>query len=67
LVFDWWTYFVFCSVQRPLLAILDRNIDLATPLHHGWTYQALAHDLLGLSVCPPVLRHHSLVVDLKTW
>lgn len=38
------------SFQRPLLVILDRNIDLATPLHHTWTYQALAHDVLNLNV-----------------
>ncbi|CAG0889430.1 unnamed protein product [Cyprideis torosa] len=36
--------------QRPLLVILDRNIDLATPLHHTWTYQALCHDVLDLSL-----------------
>jgi len=36
------------SFQRPLLVILDRNVDLATPLHHTWTYQALAHDVLDL-------------------
>ncbi|CAH2076617.1 unnamed protein product, partial [Iphiclides podalirius] len=29
---------------------LDRNIDMATPLHHTWTYQALAHDVLDLSL-----------------
>ena len=34
------------GLQRPLLALLDRNLDLATPLHHTWTYQALAHDVL---------------------
>lgn len=34
------------SFDRPLLVILDRNMDLATPLHHPWTYQALIHDLL---------------------
>lgn len=34
------------SFQRPLLVILDRNVDLATPFHHTWTYQALAHDVL---------------------
>lgn len=34
------------SFQRPLLVILDRNMDLATPFHHTWTYQALAHDVL---------------------
>jgi len=34
------------SFNRPLLIILDRDVDLATPLHHTWTYQALAHDVL---------------------
>ncbi len=34
------------SFNRPLLVILDRDVDLATPLHHTWTYQALAHDVL---------------------
>lgn len=38
------------SFQRPLLVILDRNMDLATPFHHTWTYQALAHDVLDLSL-----------------
>ncbi|RZC33324.1 sly1 -like [Asbolus verrucosus] len=38
------------NFQRPLLIILDRNVDMATPLHHTWTYQALAHDLLNLSL-----------------
>ncbi|XP_053553913.1 sec1 family domain-containing protein 1 [Bombina bombina] len=34
------------SFQRPLLVLVDRNLDLATPLHHTWTYQALVHDVL---------------------
>ncbi len=38
------------SFQRPLLVILDRQFDLATPLHHTWTYQALAHDVLKYSL-----------------
>lgn len=38
------------SFQRPLLVILDRNVDMATPLHHTWTYQALAHDVMDLSL-----------------
>eukprot|EP00048_Salpingoeca_helianthica_P016594 m.233165 g.233165 ORF g.233165 m.233165 type:complete len:626 (-) comp19003_c0_seq1:62-1939(-) len=38
------------SFQRPLLAVLDRGIDLAAPLHHTWTYQALTHDLLDYSM-----------------
>ncbi|ESN94842.1 hypothetical protein HELRODRAFT_115024 [Helobdella robusta] len=37
------------SFQRPMLVILDRNFDLATPMHHTWTYQALAHDVLDYS------------------
>nr|CAD7203623.1 unnamed protein product [Timema douglasi] len=39
-----------CSFQRPLLIVLDRNVDMATPLHHTWTYQALAHDVLDLTL-----------------
>lgn len=38
------------SFTRPMLIILDRNLDLAIPLHHTWTYQALAHDVLDLSL-----------------
>jgi hypothetical protein len=36
------------SFQRPLLLILDRSVDMATPLHHTWTYQALVHDVMPL-------------------
>ncbi|XP_065203264.1 protein sly1 homolog [Planococcus citri] len=43
------------SFQRPLLIVLDRNVDIATPLHHTWTYQALAHDVLNLSLNRVVL------------
>jgi hypothetical protein len=32
--------------QRPLLVILDRNMDLITPIQHSSTYQALIDDLL---------------------
>ncbi|KAJ8895813.1 hypothetical protein PR048_001151 [Dryococelus australis] len=38
------------SFQRPLLIVLDRNVDMATPLHHTWTYQAMAHDVLDLAL-----------------
>lgn len=41
---------VVYSFQRPLLVLVDRNVDLATPLHHTWTYQALCHDVLGLGL-----------------
>jgi len=33
-------------LRRPLLALLDRDVDLAIMLHHGWTYEALIHELL---------------------
>ncbi|XP_002732351.1 sec1 family domain-containing protein 1-like [Saccoglossus kowalevskii] len=42
--------------QRPLLVMLDRNMDLATPLHHTWTYQALAHDVLDLQLNQVVIE-----------
>ncbi|XP_054154326.1 sec1 family domain-containing protein 1-like [Oppia nitens] len=41
---------VALTFQRPLLVILDRNMDMTTPLHHTWTYQALAHDVLDLKL-----------------
>ncbi|XP_057715607.1 sec1 family domain-containing protein 1 [Corythoichthys intestinalis] len=34
------------SFQRPLFVLADRNVDMATPLHHTWTYQALIHDVM---------------------
>uniref|UniRef100_A0A7S3Q1I0 Sec1 family domain-containing protein 1 n=1 Tax=Chaetoceros debilis TaxID=122233 RepID=A0A7S3Q1I0_9STRA len=33
--------------NRPLLVILDRNMDLITPIQHSSTYQALIDDLLS--------------------
>ncbi|KYR01911.1 Sec1-like family protein [Tieghemostelium lacteum] len=38
------------SFYRPVLVILDRNIDLSVMLHHPWTYQALAHDILSMNM-----------------
>lgn len=35
--------------QRPVLILVDRTVDVATALHHGWTYQVLLHDLLKLN------------------
>ncbi|ERT00083.1 SNARE docking complex subunit [Sporothrix schenckii 1099-18] len=37
-------------VSRPVLIILDRNIDLTTMLSHSWTYQSLVHDVLGMKL-----------------
>ncbi|XP_054711867.1 vacuolar protein sorting-associated protein 45-like isoform X2 [Uloborus diversus] len=32
----------------PLLLILDRKLDVVTPLLNQWTYQAMVHELLGI-------------------
>lgn len=38
------------SFYRPVLILLDRNVDLSVCLHHPWTYQALVHDVLNMSL-----------------
>lgn len=54
------------ALERPVLIILDRNLDLVPMLSHSWTYQALVHDVMDmrlnrvtLTVSPPPsrLRH----------
>lgn len=40
--------FAAAPTERPLLVLMDRAIDISVMLHHTWTYQALAHDVLGL-------------------
>ena len=35
--------------QQPLLLVLDRRDDPVTPLLTQWSYQAMAHELVGLS------------------
>uniref|UniRef100_A0A9J2PYL9 Sec1 family domain-containing protein 1 n=1 Tax=Ascaris lumbricoides TaxID=6252 RepID=A0A9J2PYL9_ASCLU len=47
------------NVHRPVLIIADRGIDLATMLHHTWTYQALIHDLLELDLNRVVMKDKS--------
>ena len=32
--------------SRPVLILLDRNVDLVPMIAHSWTYQALVHDVL---------------------
>ncbi|XP_063376762.1 protein sly1 homolog isoform X1 [Cydia fagiglandana] len=54
------------SFTRPMLILLDRNIDMATPLHHTWTYQALAHDVLDLSLNRAAVPESSAVPGQKT-
>ena len=38
------------SFQRPVLLILDRNLDLSVMLTHCWSYQALCHDVFDLNL-----------------
>jgi hypothetical protein len=34
------------QASRPVLIIVDRNVDLVPLLSHSWTYQSLVHDVL---------------------
>ena len=36
--------------HRPLLIILDRNVDLSAPLMHNIHYQSLCHDVLNMNL-----------------
>jgi len=34
--------------SRPVLIIVDRNVDIIPMLSHSWTYQSLIHDVLKM-------------------
>jgi len=36
------------ATSRPVLIIVDRNVDLVPMLSHSWTYQSLIHDVLSM-------------------
>lgn len=36
--------------SRPVLVIVDRNVDLIPMLSHSWTYQSLVHDVLKMNL-----------------
>lgn len=38
----------YASPSRPVLIIMDRNVDLVPMLSHSWTYQSLVHDVLKM-------------------
>jgi hypothetical protein len=38
------------ATSRPVLIILDRNVDLIPMLSHSWTYQSLVHDVLNMKL-----------------
>jgi len=37
--------------SRPVLIILDRNVDLVPMLSHSWTYQSLCFDVFKVRTC----------------
>lgn len=38
------------AASRPILIIVDRNVDLVPMLSHSWTYQSLIHDVLKMNL-----------------
>jgi hypothetical protein len=38
------------AASRPVLIIVDRNVDLVPMLSHSWTYQSLIHDVLSMNL-----------------
>lgn len=38
----------YSTPSRPVLIIMDRNVDLVPMLSHSWTYQSLVHDVLKM-------------------
>lgn len=36
--------------SRPVLVLLDRNVDLIPMMSHSWTYQSLVHDVLNMKL-----------------
>lgn len=50
------------TLQRPLLALFDRNFDLAAGLQHGWSYKPLVQDVLGLKLNRVTLQARLLVL-----
>ncbi|GIX64462.1 Sec1 family protein, putative [Babesia caballi] len=44
------------SFNRPMLFIVDRTVDLGSMIQHSWNYQALLHDVFGISFDKVVLE-----------
>ncbi|ANQ07155.1 Sec1 family domain containing protein [Plasmodium coatneyi] len=38
------------TVQRPVLILVDREVDLSVMVQHAWTYQALIHDVFDIKL-----------------
>ena len=41
---------LYSTPSRPVLIIMDRNVDLVPMLSHSWTYQSLVHDVLKMNL-----------------
>jgi sec1 family domain-containing protein 1 len=44
--------------SRPVLIILDRNVDLIPMVSHSWTYQSLVHDVLNMKLNRITIESH---------
>ncbi|KAJ1604682.1 Sec1 family [Cryptosporidium canis] len=44
------SFFNFNSNNRPILVLLDRDVDLSTMINHSWIYQGLIHDIYNLKL-----------------
>ena len=57
--------------QRPLLIILDRDLDLTPMVGHGWSYAALSADLLGMTLnkvsIPKENKHYDIDPAESFW
>jgi hypothetical protein len=57
--------------QRPLLVILDRDIDLSPLIAHGWSYASLMTDLLGMNLnkvsIPKENKHYDIDPSDPFW
>ncbi|KAJ1944444.1 Vesicle trafficking between the ER and Golgi, partial [Linderina macrospora] len=41
---------VVAQSRRPVLVLLDRDLDLGSMLVHSWTYQSLVHDVFDINL-----------------
>jgi sec1 family domain-containing protein 1 len=69
----------YATPSRPVLVILDRNVDLVPMLSHSWTYQSLVHDVLKMHLNritlqvaegegqPPKEKHYDLNASDFFW
>lgn len=53
--------------QRPLLILLNRSIDLSSPLKHSSAYNALVDDILGINMNCIKISAKSYDIDRRDW